>query len=217
MVVDTIDVCYFQETTMSSEKIHLFDENGEYIESVPGVPDALEPGKVLIPVNGTCWPVLDERPGFARVYDGNLWNYIEDHRGECRYSTRLENLGEKVTIDKIGPLIEVAADTTAAPPPVADEGYRTIWTGKEWGFEQLPPPEEVSMRQARLALLSIGKLIAVNAAIAAMPGPEGEAARIEWEFAQSVSRNNPLLKALSNQMEITDEMLDNLFRAAGKL
>jgi hypothetical protein len=53
------------------------------------------------------------------------------------------------------------------------------------------------MRQARLALLGAGLLDTVNAAIAAMPGAADDAARIEWEFATTIERSNPLFTQLA--------------------
>ena len=79
-----------------------------------------------------------------------------------------------------------------------------------------PPviPKTVSMRQARLALLGAGKLAAVNAAVAAMPGLAGEAARIEWEYSGEVHRDKALVKALAPVLGLNDAQLDALFVAA---
>ena len=75
-----------------------------------------------------------------------------------------------------------------------------------------PPvvPEFVSMRQMRLAMLEAGLLAAVNDAVAAMTGAAGDAARIEWEFAAEVSREQPLMLSLG----LTSKQLDALFIAA---
>ena len=78
-------------------------------------------------------------------------------------------------------------------------------------------PQSVSMRQARLALLGAGLLSTVNAAIAGMDGVEGEAARIEWEYAQDVDRGSALIGALSPLLGMTSEQLDALFIAAAAL
>lgn len=87
--------------------------------------------------------------------------------------------------------------------------------------ENLPPVTqritEVTMRQARLALLGAGKLPAVNAAIAAMQGAQGEAARIEWEYSQEVQRDRGLVSALGSQLGMTEEQLDALFTAAAAI
>lgn len=78
-------------------------------------------------------------------------------------------------------------------------------------------PAVVTMRQARLALLSAGLLPAVNAAITAMPGSEGDAARIEWEFAGEVQRTQPLVLSLGAVLSLDDAALDALFVTAAEL
>lgn len=80
-----------------------------------------------------------------------------------------------------------------------------------------PRITRVTMRQARLALLGAGLLTTVNAAIAAMPGAQGEAARIEWEYSQEVQRDRGLVSALGAQMGMTAAQLDALFATAAAL
>lgn len=77
-------------------------------------------------------------------------------------------------------------------------------------------PAAVSMRQARLALLDAGMLADVDAAVASMPGVEGDAARIEWEYAATVGRSSPLVASLAVALSLTQAQLDALFvQAAG--
>lgn len=78
-------------------------------------------------------------------------------------------------------------------------------------------PQSVTMRQARLALLRAGKLQSVNNAIAAMIGPEGEAARIEWDYSNEVRRTQPLTVALAQAIGMTEQEMDALFIEAAKL
>lgn len=78
-------------------------------------------------------------------------------------------------------------------------------------------PASVTMRQARLALLQAGLLSTVNDAIAAMPGADGDAARIEWEYSQEVQRNRALVLALAPVLNLTDAQLDQLFITASTL
>ena len=85
------------------------------------------------------------------------------------------------------------------------------------GVLTLLVPQAVTMRQARLALLAAGKLAAVNSAIAGMPGAQGEAARIEWEFSSEVQRNQPLVLSLGGALNMTPAQLDGLFVAAAAL
>lgn len=80
-----------------------------------------------------------------------------------------------------------------------------------------PVPEAVTMRQARIALLQAGKLATVNSTIAAMPGVQGDAARIEWEFSSEVKRNQPLVLALAPVLGMTSGEIDQLFITAAGL
>ncbi len=73
---------------------------------------------------------------------------------------------------------------------------------------------KVTMRQARLALLGAGLLDAVNAAVAAMPGAGGAAARIEWEYSSEVHRHKALVSALGPALGLTEAQLDQLFVTA---
>ena len=78
-------------------------------------------------------------------------------------------------------------------------------------------PQSVTMRQARLALLSAGLLSAVDAAIAALPSPHKEAAQVEWEYAATVERQSPLMGQLAPALGMSDAEMDALFVAAGSL
>ena len=78
-------------------------------------------------------------------------------------------------------------------------------------------PVSVTMRQARLALLQVGELDVVNAAIAAIPGDAGAAARIEWEFSSTVERNREYVKQIATGLGMTDKQLDDLFVLAASL
>lgn len=78
-------------------------------------------------------------------------------------------------------------------------------------------PQAVTMRQARLALLGAGMLKPVNDALAVMGGIEGEAARIEWEYATEVRRDSALVTGLTAALGLTDAQLDALFIAGAAL
>ena len=86
----------------------------------------------------------------------------------------------------------------------------------------LPPeptavPQEVTMRQARLALHAAGKLLAVNAAISALPDPPKTAALIEWEYSSTVRRDSQFVAMLGPALGLDSAALDALFVAASKL
>lgn len=87
--------------------------------------------------------------------------------------------------------------------------------------EYTPPPSKVpkivTMRQARLALLHANLLQDATSAINAMPGVEGDAARIEWEYAQEVHRDSALVASLAKALKLSDGQLDELFTEAATL
>ena len=71
----------------------------------------------------------------------------------------------------------------------------------------------VTMRQARLALHGAGLLTQVNSAVAAIGG----SAQIEWEYAATVDRISPLVASLATALNLSEQEIDALFEAAGKL
>ena len=76
-----------------------------------------------------------------------------------------------------------------------------------------PVPQQVTMRQARLALLKAGLLDDAEAAIASA----GREAQLEWEYASVAERSNPVIAIVQQQQGVTDEQIDDLFREAAKL
>ena len=86
-----------------------------------------------------------------------------------------------------------------------------------WPESEPAVPQRVTMRQARLALLGAGLIGDVDAAINAMPSPQKEAARIEWEYGQEVQRHNGFVSVLAPSLGLTDAQTDALFIAAAGL
>ena len=78
-------------------------------------------------------------------------------------------------------------------------------------------PYSVTMRQARRALLAVGKLAMVDAAIASLPSPMKEAAQIDWEFSNEVQRHNGLVSQMGPALGMTEAQIDALFIAPAKL
>jgi hypothetical protein len=78
-------------------------------------------------------------------------------------------------------------------------------------------PKEVTMRQARLALLQAGLLDSVNTAIAGMTGAQKAAAEIEWEYSNSLKRSQPLVAQLGAALGLNTTQLDALFLTAATL
>lgn len=120
-------------------------------------------------------------------------------------------------------MIQVFADFRDASKVA--EPCSIAWVSEGWevrtGEHYVPPPsaipQEVTMRQARLALHAAGKLPAVNAAIAALPDPPKTAALIEWEYSRTVRRDSRLVAMLGPALGLDSAALDAIFVAASKL
>ena len=78
-------------------------------------------------------------------------------------------------------------------------------------------PQEVTMRQARLALLGAGMLASVEAAINGMVEPNRTAALIEWEYSNAVLRKGPMVQMLAPTLGLSAAQIDGLFAVAATL
>lgn len=99
------------------------------------------------------------------------------------------------------------------PPDIAQQ-FVPYDPAKQPPKPELPkpkPPQSVTARQARLALLDLALLSAIDDALDALPSPQREQARIEWEFAGTIDRGSPLVVALGKSLKLD---LDALFTAA---
>lgn len=95
-----------------------------------------------------------------------------------------------------------------------------LWDGEQFTAPPAPPqqvPGAVTMRQARLALLGAGMLAQIDTAINALPSPQKEAAKIEWEYSQEVQRHNGFVSVLAPALGLTSAQLDALFLQASQL
>lgn len=79
-------------------------------------------------------------------------------------------------------------------------------------FAGLKSSDSITMRQARLYLLSAGLLSQVDSIVS-----QNEAWKIEWEYATDVVKNSPLVVALANQLSLSAEAIDTMFNEASKL
>lgn len=77
-----------------------------------------------------------------------------------------------------------------------------------------PPLPELTMRQFRLGLLAAGLLDDVNAAIEALSEPDKSVAKIEFEFASTVVRNNQFIAIMAGALGLPDNQVDDLWRMA---
>lgn len=77
---------------------------------------------------------------------------------------------------------------------------------------QVIVPGHVTMRQARLYLLSKGLLNMVDSIVS-----QNEAWKIEWEYATDVVKNSPLVSALASELNLSAEDIDVMFSEASLL
>ncbi len=78
-------------------------------------------------------------------------------------------------------------------------------------------PASVTKRQACLALHAIGKLAAVDGAIAGLPEPQRTTAQIEWTYAGDIDRHSAMTLTLAALLSLDDAHVDALFKAAAAL
>lgn len=79
-------------------------------------------------------------------------------------------------------------------------------------------PIEITARQLRLALIMAGiNLTMIDNAINSLPEPSKSIAQISWGYAATFQRDHELLVALSSQLSITEEQLDDIFITAKNL
>ena len=140
-----------------------------------------------------------EHVAFMALLAGTLWRLEKDDTAQAWVAIEDNSTIERFNFTR--------ADFPDAQPPALPEYVPVV----------VAVPEVVTMRQARLALLGAGLLAQVNTAVANMPGVEGDAARIEWEYAQEVRRDSPLVAALSAAFGWTGAQLDDLFTEGAKL
>ena len=140
-----------------------------------------------------------EHVAFMALLAGTLWRLEKDDTAQAWVAIEDNSTIERFNFTR--------ADFPDAQPPALPEYVPAV----------VAVPEVVTMRQARLVLLGADLLAQVNAAVANMSGAEGDAARIEWEYAQEVRRDSPLVAALSAAFGWTGAQLDDLFTEGAKL
>ena len=166
------------------------DDQGFFVKTTEADESPLEPGTFLIPGMCVDAPPPDALDRTCHMWAEGAWQAVPDWRGFEYWASN----GTHHTIQARG--VEPPEGFLSTPPP-------------------LPPktPTVVSMRQARLALLSAGLLDDANTAVAAA----GQAAQIEWEFSNEVRRDNALIAALAGPLGLDDAALDALFVQAATL
>jgi hypothetical protein len=84
-------------------------------------------------------------------------------------------------------------------------------------FEQplAPVPESITRFQARAALYEAGHLDAAEAYIADPSTPI--LVKMAWQDAQEFKRASPAIAAVANVLNLSNDQIDTLFRAAGQI
>jgi len=107
------------------------------------------------------------------------------------------------------------AQAMAGATPYFDDGTLPSWSNRTSGMVGFP--YQVTMRQARLALLQQGLLSAVEDAINLIPEPDQAKVKTEWEYSAAVARNSEWVAALQPALGLTDQQMDDLFNLAASL
>jgi len=131
----------------------------------------------------------------------------------------------------ITPIRNAIYNFTEVAPSHMDEDDTIFWDGTEWTdspsdahptpdlAEYLPMPtvpESVTPRQIRLALIDRGIMPEqITAMLEAIEDVTLRAKSLaEWEYAQTVRRDHPLISQLGESLEFTSDDVDALFREA---
>lgn len=117
--------------------------------------------------------------------------------------------------DGYGSIIAIIDGVEVAIPDDMGNRYRIMiaeWVAKGNEVEPyIPTPAplpNLTARQLRLGLNSLGKLAVVEAAINQLPDPTKGEAKIEWEFASTFRRDHPLILQISPILGLSDEQID---------
>lgn len=93
-------------------------------------------------------------------------------------------------------------------PPMSDEALdKEVAKHKE-----AVKPKVITMRQARLQLLTMNLLDTVEAMLVT-----DKAMGIWWEYSTEIQMYNDMTQAMATQLGLTDAQLDDMFKAASKL
>lgn len=141
-----------------------------------------------------------EHVAFMALLAGTLWRLEKDDAAQAWVAIEDNSTIERFNFTR--------ADFPDAQPPALPEYVPAV----------VAVPEVVTMRQARLALLQMGKLDDAEAAIAAIEDESlRRAAQIEWGYAHEIARGHPIVQQVAATLEISDADMDALFTLAGGL
>lgn len=79
--------------------------------------------------------------------------------------------------------------------------------------KDVPVPRTITPLQARIALVTRGKLDELEAWIAG----QGQVAQIAWGYAINIERTSPIVAGAMQALGMTSEEMDDLFRSASEI
>lgn len=186
--------------------IYHYDETGEYKGTAVARQDPLDSSRYLIPRNATTIAPPAAEEGKALVFSGSAWGLREDHRGKLVYN---EENRTGVMVFSLGPV--PSGFVLDAPTSDFDELVEGVWIKDEaaeldaWRASLFCGP-----LQFRRALRAMNLMQTVKTYMETAPEEVVEA----WEYATSIVRMDPLVLAMQQELEASDEDVDNLFRLA---
>ena len=138
------------------------------------------------------------------------------------YQNKENQIFQFTELDKLNGFIpkEMIKLTEAQLKAYANRPEFGIWNGNGWDidlaskeeYEKSLIPKFITLRQARLYLLSIDLLDDLENII-----NQNRAYQIEWEYANQIERESPLVKILGQTLNLNDEQIDNMFMEASKI
>ena len=154
---------------------------------------------------------LPKKEGFAVCFNGTKWELVEDNRNIIIY---VKATKEELKVDYLG---KIKDEHTLLIPKQFDKWDEI---SKNWiedielkkEYEKSLIPKTITLRQARLYLLSIGLLDDLENII-----NQNRAYQIEWEYANQIERESPLVKILGQTLNLDDTAIDNMFMEASKI
>lgn len=127
---------------MNTKTCYLFNSNGEFTVSLECQENPRRPGEYLLPADATFVAPPPARDGYALVWDGAGWTFVEDHRG-LQYWTASK---EQKRVSELGAL---PGDYLTDVRPVDSD---SVWDAekKEWtvGFDVLQARKVAEIRAA---------------------------------------------------------------------
>ena len=194
-------------------KIYNYDgQTKEFTDKGYAQPNPKKDGEFLLPSNATTLEPLEPKDGFAIVWNGTSWEYVEDNRGK---------IWEKATAQELECELLGALDTpyTKIPPLEFKEGFKCVWKVDKWEYEELPPvvPTEITMRQCKSLLIMRGLDERVEDFLNAIPDPIAKKLAFASWNGHSVLRTDPLVNTLKAFLELTEDQVDEMFVEASKI